>query len=251
MMMIKKRSNFRILALILVLSSLVVPSETASACTPGLPDNWYTIHLTFDSATIPAGVQIVETHPIAQPYAITNTNADPFYLVRQSINDWLTYPNSGLPDNYVPVFKIEAGRVYFWSISDSDGKWKPNYGGIDNAGASQVAVEPNIYMLDGETRQVYEDNRPDNVEIPGPQRFTILAFYQGEPLEITGTLSYSLNANYNPYQYAEGVRFCKTWGAFSLLVPVILILLVAGATIAFLAVGTLVLRRLVNELKGK
>jgi hypothetical protein len=239
------------LVIILALSNLIVPNETASACTPGLPDNWYTIHLAFDSATMPAGVQIVETHPIAQPYAITNTNPEPFYLVREAAFDWVTYPNSGLPDNFVPAYKIEDGQVYYWSNSDSDGQWVASYGGIDNSSAREVEVDDDIYDLDGESGQVYQDNRPANVEIPGPQHFTILAFYQGEPLEITGTLSYSLNESYIPDQYAEGVKFCNNLGIWFRIIPVIFLVLVVLGFIAFLRISTAVMRRLGNVLSRR
>ncbi|MBU1970327.1 hypothetical protein KJ605_00915 [Patescibacteria group bacterium] len=202
------------------------------ACSPAGPDPWYTEKLSFDNATLPDGIKIVEIDPTYEPYAFVNENSEPFYIVRPNNTDWKIFPNSELPKNYEPRFKITPGQVYFWgqlSSKDTEG-WKPNSGGINNSAVTSVEIDQSIYSLDSESRQIYKDNRPETVDIPDPQNFTILAFYKGSPIEIKGTLSYSLNENYDPHSFEKGGEACNNWNRtstlFSLLPMIFLLVIV-------------------------
>lgn len=207
---------------LLLFSLLVLQTQNVFACSPGGPNPWFATQLSFERSTLPSGIEIVQTDPTYEPYALINKSPDPFYLVSE-INPVLLspaygneyrFPNSELPENYEPHYKITSSQVYFWgqlSSQDSEG-WKPNSGGINNSAATRVRVGEDIYILDGESRQIFKDNRPAVVEIPSPQNFKILGFSKGNPVEIRGTLNYSLNEKYDPQAFAKGVEACNEWG---------------------------------------
>lgn len=197
-----------------VLGLLLLPAEQdVFACSPPLSDPWFTTQLSFEQATIPSGIEIVQgSHPVHEPYVLINGSFDPFYVVRE--NTWKkSFPNSELPDEYEPLYKITSSQVYFWGQRDSRDPegWKPNSGGINNSAATRVGIDGRIYILEGESRQIYQDDRPAVVEIPQPQNVKILGFYRGVPVEIRGVLQYSLNEKYDPHVFARGVEACNEW----------------------------------------
>ncbi len=207
------------LPVLLFFSLLVLQTQNVFACSPAGPDPWFATKLSFDQSTLPRGIEIVQTDSNYEPYALTNNNLEPFYLVRE-INPVLLspaygneyrFPNSGLPEGYEPHYKITPNQVYFWgqlSSQDTEG-WKPNSGGINNPAATRVRIGEDIYILEGESRQIYQDYRPAVVNIPDPHNFKILGFFRGNPVEIKGTLSYSLNEKYDPQRLAKGVEACN------------------------------------------
>lgn len=198
------------LVLLLVFSMLLSEQDVFS-CSPAGPDPWFTTQLSFNQATLPDGVEIVQTESIYEPYALINKSSEPFYLVRE--NQWKDFPNSEFPDHYEPLYKITSSQVYFWgrlSSRDAEG-WKPNSGGINDSAATRVRIDDSVYILEEESRQIYQDNRPAVVEIPEPQNFRILGFYRGAPIEIRGSLQYSLNEKYDPQVFARGVKACNEW----------------------------------------
>lgn len=192
---------------------LLLAAQDVFSCDPGRPDPWFTTRLSFDEATVPSGIEIVQgDHSVYEPYALINKNSEPFYLVRE--NPWKkSFPNSELPDEYEPLYKITSSEVYFWGQRDSrdPAGWKPNSGGINNSAAARVSINENVYILEEKSRQIYQDDRPAVAEIPQPQNFKILGFYRGVPIEIRGTLQYSLNEKYDPQVFARGVKACSEW----------------------------------------
>lgn len=209
----KLLKKFVLLVLLATLTLVTFPPQGVFACSPGGPNPWFATQLSFDSLTLPSGIEIVKTDPTYEPYALINKNSEPFYLVRENFTDWKTFPNSELPKNYEPRYKITASQVYFWgqlSSQDTEG-WKPNSGGINNSAVTRVRIDEGIYILEGESRQIYEDNRPAIVDIPDLQNFKILGFSKGNQVEIRGILNYSLNEKYDPQAFAKGVEACNKW----------------------------------------
>jgi hypothetical protein len=196
-----------------VLLLLFLLAHNVFACTPAGPDPWFVIKLSFDQLTLPSGIEIVQTDPIYEPYSLINKSSEPFYLVRENLTDWKTFPNSELPQNYEPLYKITADQVYFWGQLSSEESvgWKPNSGGINNSAATRVRIDEGIYILEGESRQIYQDNRPAVVDIPDQQDFKILGFHRGNPIQIKGRLLYSLNEKYDPQRRTKGVEACNKW----------------------------------------
>ena len=206
---------------LLLFSLLVLQTQNVFACSPGGPNPWFATQLSFEKSTLPSGIEIVQTDPIYEPYALINKSPDPFYLVREinpvllspAYGDEYRFPNSELPENYEPRYKITSSQVYFWGqLSSQDNEeWRPNSGGINNSAATRVRVNEDIYILNGESRQIYKDNRPTTVDIPDSQTFKIPGFYKGSAVEIRGTLNYSLNEKYDPQAFAKGVEACNKW----------------------------------------
>lgn len=210
-----------------------------SACSPSSGDPWFKISLDFDQDTLPGGILIVETDPYYEPYAIKNLNDEPFYLITpyRSSKDFYDedYPNSELPSDYAPKFKLISEKVYFYgqtSSSDFLG-WKENSGGLDNAAASQVRLTTSysvseIMIIEDGFENLYADERPYDVEIPTQQSFKIQGYYKDELIEITGIISYLLNEDYYPNRRAEGIEACNEWVSFPLITfgVIVLILIV-------------------------
>lgn len=199
-------------------SSISLPSYI-HACTPSEPDPWFTIALTLNTSTLPSGVEIVQSSQTDQSHALINRNPEPLYIVKENNTDWKTFPNSGLPRNYEPIYKLINSQSYYYfndtySEPPTSG-YKPNSGGVDNVAASRVEIDEQIYTLDGNSKQIFEDNRPASVDIPTPQTVRILAYYQGQPLQITGTFQYSLNEQYDPKAGEKGAKACAELNIFS------------------------------------
>ena len=204
-----------VLVSLLAFSLMILPGQSVFACSPAGPDPWFATRLSFDQSTLPSGVEIVQTDPTYEPYALVNKSSEPFYLVKENLTDWKTFPNSELPRNYEPLYKLINNQSFYY-LEDTYSKppkpgYKPNSGGINDSAASRVEIDEKVYTLEGESRQIYQDNRPANVEIPEPQNFKILAFYRDTPVEIRGALHYTLNDKYDPQAFAKGVEACSKW----------------------------------------
>jgi len=205
--------KFGLLVLLAAIALVIFPLQGVFACSPGGPNPWFATQLSFDQASLPNNIEMVQADPVYEQYALINKSSEPFYLIRENLTDWKTFLNSELPKNYEPRYKITASQVYFWgqlSSQDTEG-WKLNSGGINNSAATRVRIDDSVYTLEGESKQIFQDNRPTVVEIPEFQNFKILAFYKGAPVEIRGALHYSLNDKYDPQAFAKGVEACNKW----------------------------------------
>lgn len=196
---------------------LLFSANAVFACSPGQPDPWYKIDLSFDKTSLPKGVEVVQTDQTDYPYALINHNSEPLYILKenQSIDK---YPGSGFPDKYQPLYKIFSDKVYFFSHLDD--KWEPNQGEIDNNASRQVNINQNVYESVGGRKQINEDDRPLNVEIPSPQQFNILTYHKGQEHYITGTLIYSLNNNYDPKRGQKNTEACAQFWNTQKKVPI-------------------------------
>lgn len=203
----------------MVFTLLVLLSQDAFACIPGRSDPWFATQLSFDQNTLPSGIEIVQTDSTYE--SLINKSSEPFYLVRENFTDWKTFPNSELPQNYEPRYKLVNNQSFYYLEDTYSKPPKPGYrlnsGGINNSATTRVRIDENVYILEGDSRQIYQDNRPADVEIPEPQSFKILGFYKGNPLEIHGRLSYSLNEKYDPQRFAKGVKACNDWNKWGIL----------------------------------
>lgn len=206
------------------------------------PDPWFTETPSFDKSTLPPGVEIQETNNLFRRHELINKNSEPLFIVRKkdprelSSNNAQADPflNSGLPKDYEPLYKITKDQVYFWDkLSNPNlGEWKMDDGSANDSGYPGAPIDGN-YNLYEASRQIEEDNRPIFVKIPDPQEFYILGFYKGNPIEIKGTISYSLNSNYNPQKNEksgcgevwQGYTFRKIIG-FSVFLTVTLVVIV-------------------------
>ncbi len=194
-------------------NTLSLTPQNTFACIPTGPVPWFKTKLLFDYSTLPNGIKIVQKGPTYEEYVLINKNPEPFYIVKENPTDWKNFPNSELPRNYEPLYKLTNNQSYYY-FNDQYSKlptagYKLYSGEGNNSVEGGVTIDEKIYILEGESRQVYQDNRPAHVEIPESQSFKILGFYQGSPVEIRGMLMYSLNEDYDPQASAKGLEACK------------------------------------------
>jgi len=126
------------------------------------------------------------------------------------------YPNAGIPKEYYPDIRLVNDTVYYYTDMPYTGEepgWKPDSGGINNMASVQYGISVYEVEVEGELKQIFQDDRPDNVEIPEPQPFTLYLLYQGESIEVPGTIFYTLNGDYDPKAFAKGVDACNAWNA--------------------------------------
>jgi len=207
-----------VVSILLSFSVVTLFTQNLFACSPAGPDPWFAIHLSLDQSTLPNGVQILQTDSTNESFELINNDTEPFYLVREispvlllpAYGNEYRFPDSGLPEGYEPRYKITSQQVFFWGQQSSQDtkKWMPNQDGTNNSTKASVKIGADIYILDEESRQIYQDNRPAGVAIPAPQNFKISGFHRGRPVEIKGTLSYSLNEAYDPHRLANGAEEC-------------------------------------------
>ena len=229
-----------ILFSIVVLLFLIHFSQQVNSCSPARPDPWFTEELVVDTSTFPVGVEVVETDPEYEPYSLINRSDTPFYIVRERTTRSKNPSNSGIPDEYEPLYKLKSGQAFFWGqrSSNENEHWIANSGGINNSAATSVKISNEIYSLDTESKQVYKFNRPNDIDIPEPQSLTIRGYFRGEPVVITGVVNYSLNEKYDIEKMKEYASACDDFGTYNwwsdlgFVIPLILILFV------FLSMGT-------------
>jgi hypothetical protein len=195
----------------------------------------YTIEI--DQATLPAGVELIsKTFPYGRPwqkkqpdYFITNKSKIPIYLFEDSgypahfdpkdkplYGDSYIFPNSEIPEEFKPIFKLQNSMVYFYGQLN----YKDPRGYIlDCEEGSDCYLEfsktsPNI-GIDIDEAVIYQDNRPKEVVVPEPKEFSINVFYEGKPSVIKGTIHFTLNKDYDPTIFArtwqQGVDACSRW----------------------------------------
>ena len=204
---------------ILLLLSFVFFCQLITACSPGGPDHWFSTSLEFNATTLPEGVEVIEMKDYGY-YYLKNTGSEPLYIVeeyrfRKDLYEE-DYPNSELPSDYVPLHKLVSGKAYWYNQYESGSikqGWQQNSGGLNNLDAFQLKVTEDLLQIEGGSKNIAEDDRPEDVEIPGLQAFKIQAFYQGGAREITGTMHYRLNEDYDPEARAKGIEFCRQWNA--------------------------------------
>lgn len=199
----------------------VLPVQNALACTPIIGDRWFDMHISVDHSTLPNGVEIIQTgYDGSLPYALVNRNSEPFYLVKDVTYRFIN-PNdpnafdpanikidesTGLPQNYEPRHKVTKENAYQWRLGFGEDfkSWrvvdrkKNFFESIFDSSEPRIGINESALNLMGRSHQREGWDRPENARIPEPQNFTILGYYKGSPVEITGQVSYSINKDYDP-----------------------------------------------------
>lgn len=202
--------SFTLLLLFYVLYPTLV-----SACSPGGPDAWFNADHQIDSQTLPPNVEVKKLEVSYEPLVLVNNGNEPLYLVKENTYG-RDFTGSEIPSEYIPVYKLTPNQVYYWGrekFDDEYAQWLPNSGGINNSAKTSVDINIQTYILDEPSKQISADDRPAKVEVPTPQTFRIPAYYDGEYIEIIGTINYSLNNDYDPKAMAKGIEFCNQWQA--------------------------------------
>ncbi|MCH2038605.1 MAG: hypothetical protein MK137_08460, partial [Rickettsiales bacterium] len=148
-------------------------------------------------------------------YQIIDLPADAFDRLHE-YGDQYHFPNSELPKQFKPRFKLQDSKLYYYGRTGS----KKQMGYINACPNDQTcsgelefpSIYPNINRLIPR-----RDNRPEAVEkhneVPEPTSITINSFYQGKVHPIKGVITYSVNQHYDPQQFeksrAQGIKACE------------------------------------------
>lgn len=155
---------------------------------------WFVTNITIDPTSLPPKVEAKTNNgSLGQYITLINNDSIPLYIIRENtLGD--TYPNSELPDKYIPLYKLVSGVYYIYATKASHGYfgWKLF---DDNR---PYPLQDDAYIVDGGSRQAYGETRPEDVKLPDPQNIQILAYYNDSPWTIRGRLIYSLNKNFLP-----------------------------------------------------
>lgn len=157
-------------------------SELNAAIPEGQPSPYEKVTYHLDTSNFPPGLKVFS--PKDPPIeGLTNEGSEPFYLVEKVGAVVTSYPNSELPPNYRPIYKLQNSQVYLYSAS---GYWPlsiSHYGEL----AKMVAINSMPCEI-GESSQV------EGKAISGPQKLTCLGFYRGQEIAINGEVVYTLKA---------------------------------------------------------
>jgi hypothetical protein len=216
---------------LLIALLLIIPKNLSDCWVIG--DQWFNSKITFDQSSIPEGMQIILTSQEYQTYSLINNNEEPFYLLNRFENTGIDYAGSDLPSELRPEYKLVKDRTYIWSFDAAHKTgWIVRDADTDSNEAISVPLVESAFIIDGEYKQVYADDRPVDVKVPDPQKFTIPAFYKDQPYEITGNYIFSLNENYRPHVVHNSN--CNSNRPFWIVVfPSLIIVILGGALSIF------------------
>lgn len=206
-----------VIYIILFVFALFLPG-TVHACSPAGPDPWYQIKVEFDKATLPIGVEILPVNGSYLPLRLINTSSTPLYIVNNkdpksySTDAYAKY--SELPYGVIPIYKIVNNESYYFEPNPDEfpepAKWRKNTIKRYDSSPNELIISESVLNLSGTgIENVYQDNRPSNTPPVRTDRFSMPIYYGNSPLQLTGTVTYALNPNYDPQKLAKGIKFCQ------------------------------------------
>ena len=185
-------------------------------CTVNIRAPWYTIYIEIDESTIPPGIQHVRLSEEEFAYGLVNTTDSPLYLVTDYTKASETYshdyPESELPALYIPFFKATKDKILYY-VHDDDTSlrgWQSNAGNRISEIGHVIEITP--YLLErmgNELKNVYLDNRPDDITLPQNHPIVIKAYYKNTPLEISGKAIYQRNTRYDEMIAQKKLTNCQ------------------------------------------
>jgi len=186
-----KRVTFYLVVVMLCVFGFSLLDTKAYCVSPVEPgDNWFSVAIHLDEKTLPAGVQLVEDKSVKKTslgrYHLNNKTSESIYIVSEGQK----HPNSGLPNDISPIYRLVDNSVYGFNGSIYNGDPWEEY-------CKNCRGLPIINIL-RESQQVWKVNRPLDVKIPQPQQVEIPVYYNGDTFNISGQLVYGLNEEYNP-----------------------------------------------------
>lgn len=185
----------------------LIPSKAHAGLPRFVPDPWFSEDVAINPSVLPQGIKTIKLQEKEYSLGLVNTNSEPLYIVKK--NNGEDIYGSDIPKNYTPMYKLVSNQVYYWvpfdphSYNDNVGSGWQNYNRYGDE-KYYLRVTSDILTLDQPSKNVREENRPTNVEIPTPQGFKILAYYKGNELNIPGMMRYSLNDHYYTYKGDSG-----------------------------------------------
>ena len=229
---------------------LQLAATPAYACSPAPPTPWFIEELSAAPTKLPSGVTL-RTHR-SRTITLANSSSRPIYVIGKLDVSNRRYEELGIvfPRDTGPLHRLENGQVYNWGpwLTDSDGPPKLTWY-LDDSTPSVLEIEawPN-YIGTGrgtvatvKPRNQVGDNRPSNPTVPAPQHTQITLVYKGLPFVVPLTVSYRLNAAYEPSSVSRASRACaRTAPIFCFAIVGLL------GTLAAIAGGVRILRWVVS-----
>ena len=219
----------------LALMLAAVGASPAAACSPRLPDWWFTEQFAFGAGALPPNVtyaSVVISHYGAGGRGfleISNQSAIPLYLLARSDKPQEAIESLpvALPQGMIPAYKIGTGEKVTL--------------GVENLAKLASGIQDHNQQA---------NQRPAQVQVPGAQSAPLTLVYGDRVVEAPLTLSYTLNTT-----YANKSGDCAAVGLF--LLPLLLLGALAkggpficGAALLG-AVGWVAWRRWRNAERGK
>lgn len=131
------------------------------------PDPWYKIQLVIDQSSLPAEVSVVADR------AIINRGNEPLYITL---------------DGHRHKF-VNSKHYFIWDEESGYREDLGNYYFFERTPGLQ---------FERPIEDIRADNRPFDVVVPSPNRFTLPAEYKNKSIIIRGQAIYSLNPDYDP-----------------------------------------------------
>jgi hypothetical protein len=222
-----QRSTRLVIGFIIVLLASLSRPTISLACSPALPDPWFTERISVASANLPSdvGVRIVQInrYGLAQDsIEITNGSPTPLYIIGTpwtAITTFEPVPLT-LPAGVVPTHKIVSHQAVTWRPIDDTSQTQARMGWTQATSDRKDAVLLEIQhdtlqsdqadIIDLVPRNRTGDDRPANVRVPDPQQIAFPLIYGTQLLQVPITVSYLLNPTYKPDSVARSRTACTS-----------------------------------------
>jgi len=213
---------------------LLNPQKTLSLGAPAAPAPWFNKDIIINKTTPPPSIEVISSSVPSDTnlYSLSfvNKGSDPFYFL-ESVDQNRRYlaPNTELPIEYLPRYKLTTTKVYEYYEHD-DGRWFElnNYGNHGLPVWQAFKIKQSLKFEGGE--KLSGSGRPKDIQIPNPVSVSASAFYQGKLITIRGIVTYSLNNDYNNNYRDQGFYygFNKTKLIYLFLIAVISCIVLVG-----------------------
>jgi len=179
-------------------------------------DKWFVTRFIIDEKSLPYEISVVYgadeisqsgEDSLEENIQFSNEGAVPFYLLRYPVAPILLsqdYPDSELPDGYIPYHKVVQGRALsYGSVPSGKRGWFQS--NQDYATLLRHELEEMTGLV--EENEV-GDGRPRGANKPKTD-FTFPAFYGDKPFTVKGEFVYELNPDYNSHKAWHNYEGCQ------------------------------------------
>jgi len=161
---------------------------------------------------LPPGVKVVSlpkqfSRNNLAKYQIFNDSDTPFYIVKKfdAPIEWLEI----LPNSVFPDYKLVSGKLYYSRRIQSE-NLKEAWQLLLNAPMLVITHHLITKLLkpDFVSKNIEEDCRPEDINIPVPQPFEIVTYYGTNKHILSGNIVYKINPHYRPLAGSPKISSC-------------------------------------------
>ena len=154
---------------------------------------------------LPSPLRLTEVRGQRGRFVIANDGPVPLYTGTAFAKPvgWVTE----VPFGFLATHKLLAGKSYFaetFMPSSADG-WRE----VEPHDSRLTEREFEWYVPSFRFKQIYQDNRPGDAQVPEPQPFEMTAFYGARKITLRGRVLYDLNPHYDPLA-SRGPSICMS-----------------------------------------